>query len=199
MMRNCLALALTKHENQIRRDSGIPYIVHPIRVAELVRKYSQGMSFDPPVSQEEMWCAAILHDTLEDTSITEDEIKEVAGEVVLRLVKELTSDEEELKRVGKAKYIHQKIKNMSSAARYIKLCDRLDNVNDYHISTITTKSVKDIERARLYAIATLEFIDDDSIDWACNVFEEVENGGLRHLVKNAAEMLLAKANESLSS
>lgn len=77
-----------------------------------------------------MIIAAILHDVLEDTEGKKDQIFEKFGPLVLSLVEELTSDDKEIKRVGKNPYLIQKMINMSSYALVIKLCDRLSNVID---------------------------------------------------------------------
>lgn len=114
-----------KHEGQIRRFTLCPYYVHPIRVASLVYKYKESHKID------ELVIASLLHDTREDTDITEQEIEEMFGTLVLSLVQELTTNKEECEKIGKANYLANKMINMSSWALVIKLCDRLDNVSDF--------------------------------------------------------------------
>jgi (p)ppGpp synthase/HD superfamily hydrolase len=69
------------HRGQLRKYSGEPYIVHPIAVAKLLAK---------EVGDLEVIAAAILHDTLEDTDLSEDAIKAEFGPRVLALVKEVS-------------------------------------------------------------------------------------------------------------
>jgi hypothetical protein len=74
--------------------------------------------------------AAYLHDTVEDTDTTHEALHDLFGGLVASLVKELTSDPEQIKKVGKAQYLAHKMAAMSSYALVIKLADRLDNVKD---------------------------------------------------------------------
>lgn len=116
--------ATDKHGSQTRRD-GTPYITHPERVAGHVRRVKGDSK-----SIEDIESAAWLHDTLEDTDTSYDEIKELYGADVADMVQELTSDKDEIKRVGKTTYLQQKLHGMSSYALIVKLADRLDNVSD---------------------------------------------------------------------
>jgi len=111
------------HKNQVRKFSGLPYFVHPESVANLVMKHTKDLT---------LTAAAYLHDTLEDTPTTYNELKEKFSKKIADLVYELTSaDKDEQQRVGgKAKYLTAKMEKMSSDALTIKLCDRLDNVSD---------------------------------------------------------------------
>ena len=118
-----LQFATQAHTDQTR-SGGEPYIRHPERVAELVRKYKDSKKLD------ELLSAAFLHDTIEDTDTTEEQLRKMFGDLVATLVKELTSDKEKIEKLGKAEYLTQKMINMSSWALVIKLADRLDNVAD---------------------------------------------------------------------
>jgi (p)ppGpp synthase/HD superfamily hydrolase len=69
--------AKEKHRGQTRR-SGLPYIVHPELVAELVKKYMPGDSVALAV--------AYLHDTIEDTKTTYEELNDTFGKVIADLV-----------------------------------------------------------------------------------------------------------------
>lgn len=69
------------HRNQVRKYTGEPYITHPEAVVGLVRSVPH---------TEEMICAAWLHDTVEDTAATIEEVGEVFGWRVAALVEQLT-------------------------------------------------------------------------------------------------------------
>jgi (p)ppGpp synthase/HD superfamily hydrolase len=112
-----------KHKGQIRRD-GTAYINHPIRVANHVILAKQSHRFDDIV------IASYLHDTIEDTDTTYEEIQELFGNLVADLVLEVTSDKSEIKRLSKVEYLKNKMLKMSSWALVIKLADRLDNIAD---------------------------------------------------------------------
>ena len=121
---NARDFATQRHKGQYRR-SGDEYITHPTRVATDVRDV-KGRS----KNIDDIESAAYLHDTLEDTETTYDELVDEFGRNVADIVMELTSDKEEIKRVGKTPYLRNKMAGMSSYALVVKLADRLDNVRD---------------------------------------------------------------------
>lgn len=121
MYQEVLSFATKKHENQIRKFNGEPYINHPIRVATIVREFTT----DPDII-----AAALLHDTLEDTDTTFNEIKEQFNDYIAHLVLELTSDKDQIKLIGKTKYLLEKMNHLSNDALLVKLADRLDNISD---------------------------------------------------------------------
>lgn len=116
--------ATQKHSSQTRRD-GTPYISHPDRVQRHVRRVKGASK-----RIDDIEAAAWLHDTLEDTDTTYDEIAQYYGSDVANIVRELTSDKDEIARVGKTAYLKKKMKRMSNYSLVIKLADRLDNVSD---------------------------------------------------------------------
>ena len=120
---NALEFAKKMHSGQYRCD-GTEYITHPIRVADYVS------SFKKSKDMETLLASAYLHDTLEDTSATYYDLVSNFGSQVASVVLELTNDEDLKRELGKTKYLEIKMKNMSSWALVIKLCDRLDNVSD---------------------------------------------------------------------
>lgn len=119
-IRRALEYAYIKHNGQTRKD-GSKYIVHPIMVADHVMNY---------LDEEEYIIAGLLHDTVEDTSATYEEIEKYFGNKVAELVNELTSVDGEVEKIGKTLYLSNKLVNMSEKALVIKLCDRLHNVYD---------------------------------------------------------------------
>lgn len=112
--------AALKHQGQ-KRKGGDDYINHPIRVAEKVSTITDN---------QDLIIAAYLHDTLEDTDATLDEINSLFGDDVGKIVLELTNDEEMKNKLGKEDYLSQKLLNMSDNALMVKLCDRYDNICD---------------------------------------------------------------------
>lgn len=113
-----------KHRRQLRKGSGDPYVTHPIAVSYLVAAYKRSKAL------MYLLCAAILHDVLEDTDTTYDELERKFGRLVASLVEELTDDPEEKARLGKLEYQKQKLLKLTSYALLLKLCDRLHNVSD---------------------------------------------------------------------
>ena len=113
-------LATQKHAGQIRKNSGEPYITHPAAVVDIVKR-TKGDSH----KIDSLVAAAWTHDTLEDTDMTREDLLSQFGPEVMILVHELTSDEAELKRLGKTEYLKKKMSGISSWALVVKLADRL--------------------------------------------------------------------------
>ena len=118
-----LQYAIKAHKGQFRSD-GTEYVKHPERVASFVQKFKKSHNLDALIS------AAYLHDTIEDTDTTHEDLEKMFGVLIASLVKELTSDKDEISKVGKDNYLANKMAKMSSWALAIKLADRLDNVKD---------------------------------------------------------------------
>lgn len=122
-------MASIAHHGQVRKLSNLPYIVHPSRVASNVMHY---YNFDKDSTQlTNLVIAAYLHDSLEDTNLTESEIEITFGNEVLSLVKEVTTDKEKKKLFeSKGHYLADKMLHMTDRALFLKLMDRLDNITD---------------------------------------------------------------------
>ncbi|MCI9434960.1 MAG: bifunctional (p)ppGpp synthetase/guanosine-3',5'-bis(diphosphate) 3'-pyrophosphohydrolase [Bacilli bacterium] len=122
-LKKAIEYATKMHKGQMRL-TGDAYINHPLHVVQNVLKYKKSKNI------ETLLISACLHDTLEDTKATYYDIVQNFGPQVASLVLELTTDEDIKKILGKQQYLSIKMKNMSSWALVIKLCDRLDNTND---------------------------------------------------------------------
>ncbi|MDZ4693614.1 MAG: bifunctional (p)ppGpp synthetase/guanosine-3',5'-bis(diphosphate) 3'-pyrophosphohydrolase [Deltaproteobacteria bacterium] len=124
LVERCYRFADEHHEGKLRK-SGDPYIVHPIAVASLLAEI---MRIDVPSI-----CAALLHDTIEDTAATGEDIRALAGAEVQHLVEgvtklgqiELRSREER-----QAESFRKMVLAMTRDVRVllIKLADRTDNM-----------------------------------------------------------------------
>ena len=116
-----LHFAATKHRDQRRKDvEASPYINHPIEVAELLAR--EGGVTDPVLLQ-----AAILHDTIEDTNTTPEELDEVFGADVRGVVEEVT-DDKSLPKAERKRLQIEHAPNLSARARQIKMADKISNV-----------------------------------------------------------------------
>lgn len=123
-----LEFAREKHKGQMRKNNTpVEYITHPINVANLVKKYANNKE-----NIDDLVSSAYLHDTLEDTNTTYEELTCNFGNIISNLVKELTNNDVLKKEMGKTKYLSIKMANMSEDALIIKLCDRLDNVSSLY-------------------------------------------------------------------
>ena len=79
-IRDAFEFACAAHSGQVRKD-GMPYVTHPLAVAEIIEE--MGLDIDSAI-------AAILHDTIEDTNTSYDEIKKRFGPAVADLVDGVT-------------------------------------------------------------------------------------------------------------
>jgi guanosine-3',5'-bis(diphosphate) 3'-pyrophosphohydrolase len=116
------AFAAEKHRNQRRKDAeASPYINHPIQLAHIL---VQADIEDPVVL-----AAALLHDTIEDTNTTFEELEIVFGFEVANIVGECSDD----KKLGKLERKQAQIDHaakISHKARLVKIADKIANVND---------------------------------------------------------------------
>ncbi|KAI4496592.1 hypothetical protein M0804_000402 [Polistes exclamans] len=124
----CTNFAAEKHRNQKRKDAAqTPYINHPIGVANIL--VHEGDVYDPVVI-----LAALLHDTVEDTDTSFDEIEQEFGYTVSQVVQEVTDD----KALPKAERKRLQIENApkrSHRAKLVLLADKLYNLRDLQKST----------------------------------------------------------------
>ena len=124
-LRKAFYFMVNAHDGVYRKFSGLPYAHHPVAVAKIVKSKKKSHQI------VKLLIAALLHDTVEDVDdITISTIQNEFGELVAGLVYELTSDEEELKRLGKKIYLAKKMTKMTPWALIIKLADRLHNCSD---------------------------------------------------------------------
>lgn len=117
-----VGFAVTKHDGQHRKNVGqkVPYVTHPLRVAAILEEAGFG-------HDEDLLVAAVLHDTLEDTQTTYEELVEAFGADIASTVAELT-DDKTLSKVERREAQVAKAPGMSFRARLIKVADKLDNV-----------------------------------------------------------------------
>lgn len=77
LLDNAIAFAVKAHSGTERRGKGFPYIVHPMEALEIVATMT---------SDQELLAAAVLHDTVEDTSVTIDQIRREFGDRIASIV-----------------------------------------------------------------------------------------------------------------
>ena len=116
--------AAYKHRNQRRKNvEEEPYILHPIRVSELVATLG-GAGADVGLLQ-----AAVLHDTVEDTETTFEELEQHFGPRVKGLVQEVSDDKSLPKDVRKRLQIEH-AKDKSRDAKILSMADKVANLED---------------------------------------------------------------------
>ena len=118
-----LVFAAHKHRNQRRKNvEAAPYINHPIAVAELLWTTGE-------VRDASILAAAILHDTIEDTDTSADELREQFGERICSIVLEVT-DDKTLPKEDRKRLQIEHAPHRSPEASAVKLSDKTCNIRD---------------------------------------------------------------------
>lgn len=146
IIREAYYFAKEHHEGQ-KRNSGEDYIVHPFNVAYILAE----MNMDVPTI-----IAGLLHDTIEDTSVTYDDVKEKFGEEVADLVDGVTKLKMlsyQTKQEKQAENIRKMVLAMAKDIRVIivKFADRLHNMRTLEYMTPEKKREKALETIEIYA------------------------------------------------
>ncbi|MGI8641496.1 MAG: HD domain-containing protein [Pyrinomonadaceae bacterium] len=117
------SFAAKKHIAQKRKgNDAAPYINHPLEVINLLANVGKVEDYDVLI-------AAVLHDTIEDTETTKEEITELFGSEVCGMVVEVTDDKSLPKAERKQKQIEH-APHLSHGAKLIKLGDKISNIRD---------------------------------------------------------------------
>ncbi len=117
------SFAAKKHIAQKRKgNDAAPYINHPLEVVNLLANVGK-------VKDYNVLIAAVLHDTIEDTETTKEEITELFGSDICEYVLEVTDDKSLPKAERKQKQIEH-ASSLSQGAKLIKLGDKISNIRD---------------------------------------------------------------------
>ena len=159
-----------EHHTSQKRKSGEPYIIHPIAVAHIVAE----LELDP-----DSIIAALLHDTIEDTGATHEEIAKLFGESVASLVEgvtKLTRMQFVTKEEEQMENLRKMLMAMSRDIRVIliKICDRLHNMRTMEYQSPAKQREKSRETMEIYA-PIAHRLGMQRIKW------ELEDTALRYL------------------
>jgi guanosine-3',5'-bis(diphosphate) 3'-pyrophosphohydrolase len=123
LLLHALAFAAERHSKQRRKDADAsPYINHPIALAQVLCN-------EAGVEDAEVLAAAVLHDTIEDTETTEDELTAAFGSVIASTVAEVTDNKLLAKQTRKELQV-QHAPCLSERAKLVKLADKICNLRD---------------------------------------------------------------------
>ena len=148
-----------------------PYINHPLEVAHLLLRAGE--------DDAEVIAGAVLHDTVEDTGATREQIAARFGETVAGYVKEV-SDDKSLPKAERKRLQIEHAKSLTRGARMIKLADKSKNLGEVLDDPPVGWS---IERRREYA------------DWCCQVVNELR--GTNAWLENHFDGLMERARSEL--
>jgi len=161
-LQKALVYSVTQHAGVYRDgEAAVPYACHPVEVMLTLR-------FEAGVTDENVLAAALLHDTVEDTSSTIEEISNIFGAEVAEIVAHVTRvepDDSETKGLSKedvwmlrTNILLEEIAEMPREALLIKLSDRLSNIRESEI----TRSGYKLERYRRQTVWLLQAIPRDT-------------------------------------
>lgn len=175
LLDRAIEFAAVKHAGQERKGTTIPYITHVIEAMEIVSRMTE---------DEEIRAAAVLHDTLEDTETTKEELIEAFGQRVADLVAAESEDkrkdlpEEETWLIRKTETIEH-LKKASAEVKMIALGDKLSNIRamtrDYRVigEKLWQKfNVKDPKQQGRYYGALANIFEEDEFLRATPEFKE---------------------------
>ena len=145
------SFAAHKHRDQRRKDArASPYINHPLMLADILA--SEGS-----VTDTVTLCAALLHDTIEDTETKPDELRELFGPEIAAVVVEVT-DDKTLEKADRKRLQVEHASVISDKAKLVKLADKIANIRDVVSSPPADWS---LDRKR------------DYFDWAKRVIDQL--------------------------
>jgi len=120
---DALAFAAERHRKQRRKDAeASPYINHPIGLAQVLCN-------EAGITDTVVLCAALLHDTIEDTKTTAEELRKRFGDAIAQIVAEVTDDRSLEKQERKRLQIEH-APHLSREAKLVKLADKICNLRD---------------------------------------------------------------------
>ena len=129
LTKTAMKIAFTAHKEQVDK-TGLPYIFHPFHLAE-------------QMETEETVCAALLHDVVEDTDMTLEQLAEYGfGDAIIEALRLLTHDDD----VPYMDYVRE-IKN-NPIAKAVKLADLRHNSDMTRLDTVDEYALKRAEKYR---------------------------------------------------
>lgn len=151
LIMKALSFAAHKHRDQRRKDvDASPYINHPISLANILTN-------EGGITDVEVICAALLHDTIEDTATTAEELEQEFGSAITSIVLEVT-DDQLLPRADRKRLQIEHAAHASAQAKLVKLADKTSNLRDVAVNPPETWS---LERRQEY------------FDWAKQVIDQL--------------------------
>jgi (p)ppGpp synthase/HD superfamily hydrolase len=139
LLHRAVSFAARAHRHQLRKDGATPYVAHPVRVAfTLLTIFG--------IDDEQTLAAAVLHDTIEDTTTDFDDLAAEFGPEVARYVAALTKDarlpEDERERV-----FFDVLDRSPWQVRAIKMADSYDNLLDCGVAVSPEKTLAKATKA----------------------------------------------------
>lgn len=119
LIEKAIQFAALKHAGQTRKSTNIPYITHPFAVAMMLKDAKQ---------RDEVIAAGLLHDTLEDTDTSEEEVKTLFGKEILDLVKAASEPNKSLRWEDRKQHTIDSLSVRSKEELALTVADKLHNL-----------------------------------------------------------------------
>ena len=119
LVRRALVAAAAAHRGQVRKGSGRPFLVHPVSVARILLEAG---------CTDEIVAAGLLHDTLEDTSLTLMDLHDLFGETVAAIVAGCTEPDKSVPWETRKRHTLHTLRTAPLEVRLVTCADKLDNV-----------------------------------------------------------------------
>ncbi len=149
--------AREKHKNQKRKDGVTSYYDHLEGVVNRLKNLG--------ISNQDILSAAWLHDTIEDTDTTFDEINEIFGNIISVLVLSLTKDSKLPRKDRELQYLQQ-LKNSTIETKIIKFCDISGNLKDISNAPISkTQKNKQVKKLFRYLRVIKKEMSENKSDY----------------------------------
>ncbi len=129
-IQKAISFAINTHKKQFRKGKDVPYIIHPFSVALILSRVTKS---------EDIICAGLLHDTIEDCDpeglVTKEILEKGFGPAVAEMVNDVTEQNKTLSWAERKRLALEHVKNMKSNSILVKSADVLhnltDQINDY--------------------------------------------------------------------
>lgn len=137
-----ISFAVRRHEGQYRKDGKTPYVSHPFRVSAILQTVFH-------IHDARILTAAVLHDTLEDTTTDYDDLEKEFGAEIADWVSRLSKDKR-IKEDKRETAYGEQLKSAPDAVKLIKVADLLDNLLDSETQSAPYDRQKLLSKARYY-------------------------------------------------
>lgn len=119
MIFKAIEFAVNAHTGQYRKRTNLPYIIHPLGVAKILIEHD---------CSEDVVVAGILHDTIEDTSVTCEDIEREFNAHIAHLVTAVTVPDKGRSWEERKQHVIDTVRTCEHDVLYIELADKLDNI-----------------------------------------------------------------------
>jgi (p)ppGpp synthase/HD superfamily hydrolase len=119
MIDRAVEFAVRRHAGQVRKGTDVPYVTHPLAV---------GLMLAMEGCREALIVAGLLHDTVEDTSATLEELRDEFGDEVADLVEGCSEPDKSLSWEDRKRHTHLYLKTAPLDVRIVSCADKLHNV-----------------------------------------------------------------------